>query len=253
MKKVIFLFSALFLLTLSAQAEIREVATMKAALSGIHKGDVVVLDIDNTILEPTQTLGSDQWFEYLLEKNKQIDSETAFENTRRDWIEVQKVTNVELVEQTTPKLVRTLQAKGIMVLALTARPETLANVTAGQLRVLGVEFKTYSGFGSNETVYNSGVLYAGSKNKGLVLRDFFSQLNIKPNKLVFVDDKVKNVNNMDAEFGHDVFPNINFRYAAADPKVKSFSKEIAELQWSYFIDNNVLITDLEAQKILGLD
>lgn len=45
-----------------AAAEIRESLTMAAVDSLATPGTLVVFDIDNTLIEPTVTLGSDQWF-----------------------------------------------------------------------------------------------------------------------------------------------------------------------------------------------
>lgn len=246
-------FYLLFLLlSLSAQAEIREAKFMHEALGNLAVGDVVVLDIDNTLLEPAQTLGSDQWFDYLIEKYKNTGLEIpkAVERALQDWQPVQLETKVKLVEGYTPTLIREIRAKGVKVLALTARGNQLSQVTLQQLRSAGIELPTYPGFNNPNIIYSEGVIFANGQNKGHVLRDFFARTQILPARLLFVDDKIKNVKNMDAEFAKDVFPNINYRYGAADERVKAFSKEIAELEWMYFSERKILISDEEAKKIL---
>ena len=235
-----------------AAAEIRQVGTMKEALADIVQGDVVVFDIDNTILEPVQTLGSDQWVDYLVEKNKHagLDAKQALEKALIDWRLVQRATEVRLVEPNTAQQIRKLQMNGITVLALTARPQDLDQVTVDQLSRLGVHFEHHNGFIGNDVGYLEGVLFANGKNKGLVLRDFLNQLKLSPHRLIFIDDKEKNVKNMDAEFAKDSFANINFRYAAADERVKSFSSAIAELEWNYFAYEGILISDKLASELI---
>jgi hypothetical protein len=47
-----------------------------------------------------------------------------------------------------------------------------------------------------------------------------------------------------------LFSHYEFRYGAADHKVKSFHERMAELQLEYFEDRGVLLTDEEAMRIL---
>src|SRR5262249_21763684 len=150
-------------------------------------GDVVVFDIDNTILEPIQTLGSDQWVDHLIERNKEagLSVEKAVEAALRDWEQVQRVTEVRLVETQTVKLIRKLQFQNVATLALTARPSQLRSVTENQLASLDVRFDRY------------GVQFADGKNKGLVLKDFLAKMGLAPRRLIFIDDKLKNIKNMD--------------------------------------------------------
>lgn len=242
----------IFSIAASAAAEIRQVETMKVALADVSAGDVVVFDIDNTILEPVQTLGSDQWFEYLVKKyeGQGQDHAQAILSSQADWNLVQQQTDVRLVEKGTARLIRKLQLRGITVIALTARPDALKDVTAGQLSSLRVHIEQYEGYDNPDVVYSEGIIFSAGKNKGVILKDFLERLNIQPARLFFVDDKEKNVNNMDAEFAKTQIVNINFRYAAADPRVFAFNPNIAEFQWEHFLKTGELISDEEAEEIL---
>jgi hypothetical protein len=240
--------------TLTASAEIRETNFMANALANTNEGDVVVLDIDNTVLEPVQTLGSDQWFGYLLGKYKKsgLDENTAVDKAIIDWIQVQELTKVRLVENTTPDLIKSLQNRKIMVFALTARPVELKRVTAAQLRFTGIRFQKNNALYTNnrDIELYKGILFVGPKhNKGTVLQNFFQTLNIQPKRLIFIDDKEKHVKNMDDVFARTGLININFRYGAADSRVRAFNATIAEIQWDYFQrSQGILLSDEEAQK-----
>ncbi len=234
--------------TISAQAEIRETTSMAEAVIDAQVGDVVVFDIDNTIAEPAQTLGTDQWYEYLVHKNKASGKteDQAIDEALRDWVRVQKVTSLRPVEEITPTLIQDLLAKKITVLGLTARPTALKESTTRQLQAIGVSLETngYSYNDQKDIEFYSGVLFVGPKNnKGLVLADFFATQNISPRRLIFVDDKVKHVNNMDAVFAQKGQDNINFRYGAADARVKAFDSKIADYQWDLFVKTGELISD----------
>jgi hypothetical protein len=237
----------------AAQAEIRQTASMQEAMSIVQADDVVVFDIDNTIVETVQTLGSDQWVDYLIAKYQKrgMDVPHAVEAALADWVPVQKVTGMRTVEDITPAIIRRLQNSGVKVLALTARPPELVPSTIKNLSANGVQFVQYDGYTSDGVVtYAGGILFANGKNKGTVLRDFLRQLKLEPKRLIFIDDKEKNVKNMDDEFSKGPFPDICFRYGAADARVKAFSADIAELEWDYFIRQNILISDEAAAEIL---
>ncbi len=239
--------------SLASSAEIRETSSMAETFREVRSTDIVVLDIDNTILAPNQTLGSDQWFGYVVANyvKSGLTEKLAVDSAIEDWLQVQNATAVQAVERTTPFLIRAAQERGTMIFALTARPLSLKHSTVRQLRSAGVGLKSpvakYSDGDSVELF--QGVLFVGPhNNKGVVLAKFFEGHKIRPSRLIFVDDKEKHVKNMDAVFTE--IPNVNFRYGAADATVKSFSSEIANLQWGYFLDRNYLLSDLEAKNLL---
>lgn len=245
----------LLLIIAPAFAEIKETKFISEAFSEIIQGDVIVLDIDNTILGPTQTLGSDQWFGYNVGKfiNSGESENQAIDHAISNWMLVQNVTRVSTIEKITPSLILMAQKKNVMVFALTARPIELGNTTINQLRSLGVRFKnngiSYSD--GNSVEFNNGILFVGPKNnKGVVLSQFFRKLNIQPNRLIFIDDKEKHVKNMEEVFAKSGLNNINFRYGATDQKVKSFRSDVAEVEWEYFKNFGVLITDEVAEQII---
>ncbi len=253
MNKLTSLLSVIiFTVATTATAEIRQIEKMKDALADVSVGDVVVFDIDNTILEPVQTLGSDQWFEYLVKKYEEQgqDHAQAIASSQKDWGLVQEKTEVRLVERDTARLIRRLQLRGITVIALTARPDDLKDVTAHQLSSAKVHIEQYEGYNNPDVVYSEGIIFSAGKNKGVILRDFLERLNIQPARLIFIDDKEKNVNNMDAEFAKTQIININYRYGAADARVHCFASEIAEFQWEHFLATGELLTDEEAEEII---
>ncbi len=251
-----FITSLMVFTAFQAYAEVKETKFIKDALQNTKAEDIIILDIDNTILEPMQTLGSDQWFGYLVKKFRKegLSQDRAIDEAIKNWLKVQRVTKVQPVEISTPKLIKSVQLKGAIVIGLTARPVDLKKTTIKQLKSVNIQFKSYGFiYSGDQTVdFHGGVLFVGPKNnKGIILSQFFKNMGIKPKRLIFVDDKKKHVNNMDEVFSKIGLTNINFRYSAADEKVKSFSQEIAEIQWKYFTNSQEsLITDEEAEQLI---
>jgi hypothetical protein len=237
-------------------AEIREVTSMQEALAVVQKGDIVIFDIDNTLLEPIQTLGSDQWFGSLVASYKKsgLSDDESTNRAIADWSEVQKVMAVLPVEATTPLFVKQLQRRGIMTLALTARPADLKRTSVHQLLSAGIEFRNhgYRYSDQKDILLYRGILFTGPhENKGIVLSQFFKSKGIHPSRLIFIDDKLGNVKNMDAVFTASGIPNINFRYGAADLWVSQFDTKITDIEWSYFQKYHILLTDEIAAQYLG--
>lgn len=255
LRKLFFTLFIFFAVSTSAFADIREVQSMKEALAIVTTGDVVVFDIDNTISEPAQTLGSDQWYSYLVDKYKKsgLSEDQAIDQAIQEWIEVQLFTKARPVEAVTPGLIAGLQARNVMTIALTARPVELKDSTVDQLKSIDVNFQSY-GLNFSDAIdvqLYKGVLFVGPKrNKGLVLEKFFEAVKVKPKRLIFVDDKVKHVKNMEEVFAKKGFANINFRYGAADATVAAFQSELADYQWSFFQDTGGLLSDEDARLFL---
>ncbi|KKK63621.1 hypothetical protein LCGC14_2992420, partial [marine sediment metagenome] len=67
----------------------------------LNKYELVIFDLDNTIMEPIQELGSDQWFFHQMKKheNSGLDKNVALDETLKDWYEIQAITKVKLVEK----------------------------------------------------------------------------------------------------------------------------------------------------------
>lgn len=241
--------------TTPAAADIIQTDSMEEALQYAKRQDLVVFDIDNTILEPNQTLGSDQWYGYILTKYLQVgmDEDKAIDHAIKDWIPVQQKTNVRAVEASTPRLIRGLQKRGISVMALTARPLQLAEETIDQLESIEVRLHSrVTAFKSHgEIKYHKGVLFAGPRNnKGLALANFLQEENLNPRKIVFIDDKEKHVKNMEEIMTQIQVSSINVRYSAADFRVKEFSAKVADLQWKHFLKyQGELMSDDEARRV----
>jgi hypothetical protein len=197
---------------------------MSLALSSISSDDLVVFELDNTVMTPRQTLGSDQWWGALVKKNLALgmNEDQALEGAIKDWIKVHKVTKVRALEINSPALISALQKRRIPTFALTARPQKIKNRTILQLKSLRIQFPD--------------IVFLGPKqSKGEVLFGIVGRITKKPKRVIFIDDKVKHVLSADNAFKNYGMVNLNFRYSAADQDVKNYNQEIADNQWFYFI------------------
>jgi hypothetical protein len=227
-------------LPLAAAAEIRESTSVAPVDALATPGTLVVFDIDNTLIEPTVTLGSDQWFYWYVAELEAggRSSREAIDLANDVWNRVQPAIAVRPVEAMTPQLIRGIQARGLRVVALTARSHDAAAVTETQLTSAGYSLST-SAFGPGRRVigddptmvYDDGVLYVGEHaSKGDALLRLLAGEGLSPERVVFVDDKI---------------PVIAIRYGAADARVAAFDPAVAAVQFRLW---SSVLSDEEAAR-----
>ncbi len=126
----------------AAEPVIKEITSMRQMLPALEPESVVIFDLDNTTMEAVQTLGTDQFFTFLVHKgladglNEQGAKDRALEQSGV----VQPISRVRAVEDTTPAFIDDLQVAGHSVFALTARPFAWALGTTAQVASLGIDF-----------------------------------------------------------------------------------------------------------------
>lgn len=240
----------------AAFAQIIESRRMADILSLVNTATLVIFDLDNTILEAGQTVGSDQWFEHRIGQLKSagLAADEAVAQTVVEWQAVNFAGRVRLVESSTPELIRSLQEQGIPTMGLTARPATFMNQSLRQLKKLGVDFtrqtltdKTLSIQGKEKAAFKQGLMSVGGNNKGSILVALLKEVGFVPERVVFVDDKIKNVTHVDVALEAEHIPSFAFRYGAADAKVKAFDAALADFQLEYFFNHGKVLTDSQAR------
>lgn len=231
---------------------------MRATLPAILPQTLVIYDLDNTLIRPTQTLGSDQWFRDLFDRAK-ASGATEKEANRAavgPWVKVQKATAVATVEAESPAIVSELQKSGHFVMGLTARPDSLADTTFKQLKSVGYRLDAHPPVREDLDVLNSqgavaahfsrGVIFVGpAGDKGQVLVEFLRKTGLDPQSIVFVDDRSGNTESVSRALSGAPYPHTEFRYGAADAWVKSYDSALAQRQWEHFEKTGRLLRDEE--------
>jgi len=244
-------------ISLLAFAEIREIKSMAEAGPFLTQDTLVIFDLDNTVFEPVQTLGSDQFFSHLVKKAEAqgVQNQVAVNMALAQSTPIQPVTKVRAVEAFTPLLVANLQRQKISVLALTARPPQWSQGTLQQVASLGINFsRTAPQMNSalfHNGFYTHGVLFlpAGAE-KGKVLIQFLKQAHLNPSRVLFIDDKVHNVQSVDMALTQVKIKSLSLRYGAADAKVKSFNPALADFEHQYFLRYRLFLSDEAALQMM---
>ena len=146
---------------------------------------------------------------------------------------------LRLIDANSPSFICQLQSKGHVVLGLTARYPGEAFYTHPQLERLGFSFdRRFPDHALSlcaPAIFEKGVLFASALNtKGQALEALLQQLNLKPKKIIFVDDKIHHVENVQAASAQLDLDFLGIRYSSADKRVHAFDAQIAELQMQLF-------------------
>lgn len=260
MKKV---FSIIFLLLncIFLNGEIFEVNSIYKLRDFIDESDsLIIFDIDNTLMETEQTLGSDQWFYFrmnqLLEEG--FAQKEALNRALREWISIQNISNVKVVEEGTSEFVEELQKQNYNIIGLTTRGLEMSFTTIVQLQSLNINLKHSAPFkedlffknGNRGIFYHEGILFTMASSKGEALYKFLTLIEKIPSKIIFINDKKQHLEDVERMCIAKNIPFIGLRYNYLDHKIENFDKTIAEIQFAKY---GQCISDDEAINLLNYD
>ncbi len=215
---------------------------------------LIVFDIDNTLIEPMQKLGSDQWaWNRVRELNAMgIDESNAFMQTMDEWRQIHRITKMQTLEKDTPDIIKELQSQGYLIIGLTTREPQDADLTIRELKEVGIDLASTAISDENRDIqlkkmarFTQGILFTTLENKkSIALKEFLNQVQYRPKKLLFVDDKLSHVKDLEEFCEREKIDYIGVRYGVSDSHVAAFDPVIAKLQW-FFLQH--ILSDEEAK------
>ena len=249
---------ACFLVAISQlQGAIVEVEHFQEVPLHIKKETLVIFDIDDTLLIPVQMLGCDEWYMHRLKQSQQagLTPTTAFEKALNEWEAVRFLTKMEIVEPKSEKIVRSLQDQNYTVMGLTTQGLALATRTVHQLNENQIDLSItcpskedhYFLIGGHGVLYRQGILFTSGTSKGESLFALLDKLGIKPERIVFLNDKATHLRDIEQVAQMRGVEFIGLRYAYSDARKKAFSPEIADFEWNHSPLCH-LLSDEEAKK-----
>ncbi len=235
---------------------IQQVESLSQVNSLLQSEDLLILDIDNTLVIPCQQLGSDQWFYHRLHQLALagLETKTALEQALRDWHAVQAVTKVRPCESCSSDWVRAWQNRGLAVMGLTTRGLGLSQITIDQLESIQIDLKITAPCKEERFYLNPwgvllrrGILFTAGTHKGQALMKFLDELQMSPKRIVFVNDKASHLQELQETVEERGIEFLGLRYGAVDSWVRSFDPSLTEIQWNHF---GHILSDAEARELL---
>jgi len=208
-------------------------------------GSMVVFDLDNTLVRPEKEVGSVQWFDHMLKQKvkRGLGVEDALTELLPLSFEVQNHIDLCPVENKTVDVLQELRKKEIVTVALTARSDTLVTRTKSQLQEIDIDFNAENGFSRELTLeyprpvlLKNGIIFCANNDKGSVLFSILTLIDYHPKKIIFVDDKLDHLFEVEKACLRNAVNFIGIRYSKLDPVVAQFDPVLAEQELSLLLD-----------------
>jgi hypothetical protein len=190
-----------------AQSTVVRISSMAELERYVHDDTLVLFDLDHTVFEGAYIYGHANWFYGRISEGRSQErtEEEVIKSILPMWLTSQERASVKAVESLTPALIKRLQARGIKVMALTAREASLIPATMRQLAEIDVNFSKSSlmpaVFGDKEFVvpvhFSNGIIFTSEfVKKSQVLKAYFDHIAYMPRHIVFVDDIKRHVEDL---------------------------------------------------------
>lgn len=260
MRKIYALLIGLMASLADLSAIIIETAQFSEITRYLRPHTLIILDIDDTLLLPVQTLGTDVWFLYRLNtyKAQGMCSEDALDKALAEWEAVRHLTAVKIVEEGTERIIKDMQEQKVIIMGLTTQGLALATRTVRQLHSLGIDLcktapcsEDHYFLNGHGVLYREGLLFTSGTPKGPALLKFLDLIGYQPKCVVFINDKQTHLQDVEQALQNRGIEFIGLRYSYGDERVARFNKKIADIQWDSSSFSRIL-SDEEAEKILNL-
>lgn len=227
-----------------------------------HQDDILyVFDLDNTLIEAEQHLGSDEWFSHQINhlmESEGLSRSEAFDKFFPLFHQVLNKTAMRLVDASMTDHLAQMKEKNTPMIGLTKRNPKLSSRTLEQIASLQIDFSSTcpvkKDFVIEElggTLLKNGVLFVGQGiEKGPALIAYLKKLKKMPGRIVAIDDRLNHIESMASAVESLGIDYIGIRYGKTDEKVKSFNPKIAAMQLEHF---HRILSDEQALHLLKLE
>lgn len=231
--------------------QVDTIDTVKKALETATVDDLIVFDVDNTLLVPHDKLLRPCGEEFIMKKFEQLGKTATDERINLLVSRVLLTRTFRSVDAHMPAYVRGLQGRSIKVIALTAfktgRLGAMPSVEEWRQRELlslGYDFSSaFPGYNhivfgdimkeGTLPIYKDGILYSGKLPKGEILQAFLRRVKWQPKRVFFIDDKreyIDSVHQSMTSWGVDCHC---FHYCNAEMAADVLDEELAERQFHH--------------------
>lgn len=216
-------------------------------------------DIDDTLIDSAYLLGSKAWRRYIVAATQH--------DTTYNWHDhfsyaLARDYPLRTVESITAQFVQNLQSKGHLLFGLTARERTkwyqtpmpgIDVLTVDQLNSCDIDFQNNQmplmfRFLESDSEYFKGIFFCDVDAKGDYLIKLFENASYLPKRVVFIDDKLSQVESVSSVLNQLCIEHECYWYCATDEKNIQFDPLIANIQLYFFIqsEGKKILSDQEA-------
>ena len=210
--------------------------------------NMFVIDLENTVFETSQSLGSIEWYT----QYKRISPANALQSYEL----IQGISKVKPVQaDMTATTIQLLQAKSKLVLAITHRRPDIKLVTEKQLSSIGIDFnhglfKHATMPLANGAYVGAGILHAADRDHGLCLLEFLGKILFKPQTIIHISSYRPHLEQMRVAAECNDIAYLGFIHNKLHHKIEDFDLKLANTQLYILKEQQKLISDEEAATYL---
>lgn len=274
---LITLFVLSFVTVNGVAAEIFEIDNfeqLSTILRKSSKDDLIIFDVDEVLVYPenvVQLQVAANFWEDTMDK-----IENRLGKDKRNLLHAAMLAQSKwaLTDNELPALIHELQANKIKILALTAfwvgkmgEIESVEAWRRDQLKNYGIDlslnvlvekphFEIKNDFFAIKhpntlPVYHEGILLTNRHPKGDVINAFLRQINFRPKGIIFVDDRISHIKDLENFCKLSNIPFIGIHDNRIFTKYNTFNEKIGKFQFDYLEKHRIWLSDADAMDQMG--
>lgn len=162
-----------------------------------YETDLIVWDLDHTLIEPLHYEGSEPWFQNLLKNSRE--GNVAFEHVIALYCASQKNITLRLTDPQLPSRWEDWMSHHVPMLGLTSRSYELAKHTCDHLEKLSVPFTEHV-FDHElfpDLAYKGIVFTSGGAKKDFLKAILKAHPQYRQKRIIFIDDTLHHIESME--------------------------------------------------------
>jgi hypothetical protein len=246
---------------------------IKEIIQVCDQNTLVIWDVDGVFIIGTDRIfHSENLCDGLVAKYVDyIVNKYALNKEKKEWFISQILMHrpIRLVDNTMIDLMQELRTNKIKTIALThcfvgtlGNIKNVADWRIDELSKLGINFDlAFQDVNEIELnnldqvdgyypLYKQGVLFCLKEAKGEALGALLEQIKWYPKKIVFIDDKIFNLESVQAELKQKNIDFIGLHYVGALDLPKDINDKVVKFQYEYLMEQGKWLTDQKALRLL---
>ena len=246
---------------------------IKEIIQDCDHNTLFIWDVDGVFIIGTDRIfHSENLYDGLVTQHiDYIVNKYALNKEKKEWFISQLLMHrpIRLVDDTMLDLIKELRINKIKTIALThcfvgalGSIKSVADWRIDELAKLGINFDfAFQDVNKIELnnldqvdgyypLYKQGILFCLQENKGAALSAFLEQIKWYPKKIVFVDDKIFNLESVETALKPKNIEFIGLHYVGALDLPRDINHKVVKFQYEYLIEKNKWLTDQKALQLL---
>lgn len=243
---------------------INDLSAIKQILESADNDTLVIFDVDDVLVQPADQIFQSKNKEYLLALDMALAKRTSTDKLEYLRAKIAFKQQEKLVDERVLELLAYLKQNNINTVALTncatgkigdiARFEEWRII---RLNTLGIDFSAHNTLPDVQFNYvdsmagvpliKSGIIFTGYADKGKVLRAVIRKFSLQPKKIIFIDDKLSNLQSVQTVAQDHKIEFIGVEYNAVKTSLlEEFNQQRADFQFEVLEQEHLWLSDQEA-------